>query len=329
MIDITLQNFEAELINASMRAAGAAGHLGAVVRPVQDARPGAREARGRLRRPLQAGQAQRRRRARDRRPAVPDVRRAQHPVLRAVRHGQPVDGFVGALPEAQIRKFLDKHVPSSEDAQAEAQAEEAEALEAEGDTEAALDKLQQAVADAPGNDAARCDYVKLLLELRPRRRGAAWRSSRWPAKAALDARIAALGQWLDASEKAADGAQRRCAARGDRRQQARLRRPLRAGAASLRRRPLHRGDGRAARDRDARQGLERRAGAQDLRRDPGADEQAGAARPTPEPAEGHARGRRQADRARRPTRWSTSTAASSAWRCSDARGAIGRAVPAA
>ena len=25
--------------------------------------------------------------------------------------GQPVDGFVGALPEAQIRSFLDKHVP--------------------------------------------------------------------------------------------------------------------------------------------------------------------------------------------------------------------------
>jgi thioredoxin len=28
--------------------------------------------------------------------------------------GQPVDGFVGALPEAEVRKFLDKHVPSAE-----------------------------------------------------------------------------------------------------------------------------------------------------------------------------------------------------------------------
>ena len=70
------------------RAAGAARHLGAVVRPVQDARPGAREARDRLRRPLQARQAQRRRRARDRAAAVADVRRAQHPVLRAVQ-GRP------------------------------------------------------------------------------------------------------------------------------------------------------------------------------------------------------------------------------------------------
>jgi len=28
------------------------------------------------------------------------------------KDGQPVDGFVGALPEAQVRAFLDKHLPS-------------------------------------------------------------------------------------------------------------------------------------------------------------------------------------------------------------------------
>jgi putative thioredoxin len=116
--------------------------------------------------------------------------------------GQPVDGFVGALPEAQIRQFLDRHVPSTEDAQAEAQAEEAEALEAEGDTDAALAKLQQAVAVAPGNDAARGDYVKLLLEL-GRTAQARMAYDPMAGKAPLDARIAALGLWLDACEKAA------------------------------------------------------------------------------------------------------------------------------
>ena len=45
------------------------------------------------------------------------------------------------------------------------EAEDAQALAAEGDTDAALAKLQQAVAIDPGNDATRCDYVKLLLEL--------------------------------------------------------------------------------------------------------------------------------------------------------------------
>ena len=33
--------------------------------------------------------------------------------------GQPVDGFVGAIPEAQIREFLDKHVPSEAELEAE------------------------------------------------------------------------------------------------------------------------------------------------------------------------------------------------------------------
>jgi putative thioredoxin len=115
--------------------------------------------------------------------------------------GQPVDGFVGAQPEAQIREFLDRHVPSAEEMQAEDELEEAQALAAEGDADAALERLQQAVAMDPANDAARCDYVKLLLEHGqvPQARQA-WEPV--AGKVALDARIAALGHWLDAAEKA-------------------------------------------------------------------------------------------------------------------------------
>ena len=55
------------------------------------------------------------------------------------KDGQPVDGFVGAIPEAQIREFLDRHVPS------------AEALEAEEDTaEADLVAGLQVLAHAAG-----------------------------------------------------------------------------------------------------------------------------------------------------------------------------------
>ena len=61
-------------------------------------------------------------------------------------------------------------MPSEDELAAEEQAEDAQALAAEGDTDAALAKLQQAVAIDPGNDAMRGDYVKLLLEARPRRR---------------------------------------------------------------------------------------------------------------------------------------------------------------
>ena len=49
--------------------------------------------------------------------------------------GQPVDGFVGALPEAEVRKFLDKHVPSAEEHGGRGGRRwQAEELLAEGDT---------------------------------------------------------------------------------------------------------------------------------------------------------------------------------------------------
>lgn len=80
------------------------------------------------------------------------------------KEGQPVDGFVGAIPADQIRAFLDKHVPGADEAEALEQEESAQAALAEGDTEGALEKLQHAVATDPANDDARFDYVKLLLQ---------------------------------------------------------------------------------------------------------------------------------------------------------------------
>jgi putative thioredoxin len=79
--------------------------------------------------------------------------------------GKPADGFMGALPEGQVKAFLDKHLPAENEL--EAQAEEEEALQAldDGDLDAALTKLQQAVETDPNNDDARFDLVKLLLEM--------------------------------------------------------------------------------------------------------------------------------------------------------------------
>ena len=223
--------------------------------------------------------------------------------------GQPVDGFVGALPEAQVRAFLDKHVPSAGELEAEAEIDEAEALIAEGDPEAALDKLQQAVAIDPANDDARFDYVKLLLE-RGQWAHAEQAFAPVASKAVADVRLDALGRWLAAAPRRRRRAQRRGTGRGHRRQQARLRGPLRAGANALRRRPLHAGDGRAARDRDARQGLEPGSGAQDLCRDPDPDEQAGRQAGGRRAGQGHARSDRQGRAAPPPIRWSISTGAS-------------------
>ena len=115
--------------------------------------------------------------------------------------GQPVDGFVGALPEAQIRAFLDKHVPSPDELEAEAELDEAEALLAEGDAESALAKLQQAVAIDPANDAARFDYVKLLLETGQLAQ-AEQAFAPVASKALGDARVDALGRWIAAQRTA-------------------------------------------------------------------------------------------------------------------------------
>ncbi|MEY2802889.1 MAG: hypothetical protein RL657_225 [Pseudomonadota bacterium] len=79
--------------------------------------------------------------------------------------GRPVDGFMGAQPEGKLREFLDKHLPSEDELLAQADAAQAEDLMAQGDSEAALAKLQEALAINPANDDARHDYVKLLIAL--------------------------------------------------------------------------------------------------------------------------------------------------------------------
>ena len=77
--------------------------------------------------------------------------------------GKPVDGFMGAQTEGQVREFLAKHLPSEGELVAEAEVDEAEQLLQSGDTQAALQKLAEAVQADPNNDDARFDYVRLLI----------------------------------------------------------------------------------------------------------------------------------------------------------------------
>jgi putative thioredoxin len=85
------------------------------------------------------------------------------PTCILIKGGQPVDGFMGAVPEGQLRQFLDKHLPSEGALQAEAGRDEAEALLDAGDTGAALAHLQAALATDPGNDDTRFDCARLLI----------------------------------------------------------------------------------------------------------------------------------------------------------------------
>lgn len=81
-------------------------------------------------------------------------------------NGKPADGFMGALPEGQIKAFLDKHVPAAEELEAQSQAQDAQALLVAGDPMAALRQLSEAIGMDPGNADARFDYVKLLINHR-------------------------------------------------------------------------------------------------------------------------------------------------------------------
>jgi putative thioredoxin len=124
------------------------------------------------------------------------------------KDGQPVDGFVGALPADKIREFLAKHVPDADEAEAAEHEEAAQEALAEGDTESALEKLQHAVATDPANDDARFDYVKLLLML-GHNDEAKVAFAPVIAKTTLVRRFDALQRWMDAIDFAAarvDGA---------------------------------------------------------------------------------------------------------------------------
>lgn len=62
------------------------------------------------------------------------------PTVMIIKDGQPVDGFVGAQPEAEVRKLLDKYVAKPWDKQLA----EAQRLREEGDNAGALAALKEA-----------------------------------------------------------------------------------------------------------------------------------------------------------------------------------------
>lgn len=118
--------------------------------------------------------------------------------------GQPVDGFMGALPEGQVKAFLDKHLPP---AGAEPAAPDVAAGAVTGDdgewTEAdeaaAQARLADALAKDPGNDDLRFEYTKLLIATEQFAEAAAALAPAL-AQLPLQLRFDALAQWMKALE---------------------------------------------------------------------------------------------------------------------------------
>ena len=208
MIDISLQNFETDLLAASMQTpvlldiwapwCGPCKQLGPVLEQLE-VEYGGRFILAKLNadeQPEIAGQLSQ----------AFGVRSIPFCVMFA--GGQPVDGFVGALPAEKIREFLAKHVPGADELAAAEEVEQAEALLEEGDADSAIQKLVAALQVDPNNEIARFDLVKALLE---RQDLSSAREVFAPVAAqAADTllphpRFAALAQWLAAAE-AAEGA---------------------------------------------------------------------------------------------------------------------------
>jgi putative thioredoxin len=176
MMDVTIQNFEAEVIEASMTTpvlvdfwapwCGPCKSLGPVLEKVEVAYEG----RFKLVKINSDNEQQ----------LAQAFGIKSIPTCVLLKNGQPVDGFMGALPEGQIKQFLDKHLQA-------------------GDADSARAALEQALATDPANDDARFDLIKLLIgqgELAEAAALLAPAMSRIP----VPLRFEAQSQWLNALE---------------------------------------------------------------------------------------------------------------------------------
>ena len=82
------------------------------------------------------------------------------PYVVAFVDGQPVDSFVGVLPESQLRAFIERVAPNP----SEIERRKAAVLAEAGDRAGALASVRAALALDSANDDARLDLAQLLLE---------------------------------------------------------------------------------------------------------------------------------------------------------------------
>jgi putative thioredoxin len=87
------------------------------------------------------------------------------PAVIAFQRGQPVDGFMGALPESQVKGFIERLVGPVGPSAAEDLLAEADALAAEGDAAGAAELYAAVLSQDPENVAAVAALAKLHVDL--------------------------------------------------------------------------------------------------------------------------------------------------------------------
>ena len=77
--------------------------------------------------------------------------------------GAPLDGFVGALPEPHVRRWLERVVPNKSEQAIRKAIEGAKALLAEGKQDEARKALEKLLAEQPGHPDARLELAKVVV----------------------------------------------------------------------------------------------------------------------------------------------------------------------
>ena len=106
----------------------------------------------------------------DRNPELASQLRIQSiPAVYAFSGGRPVDGFVGALPESQVKTFVQRLASGAGGGAAEAIEEalaEAKTMLEGGDAESALEVYQSILAEDQGNAVAAAGTLRALIALK-------------------------------------------------------------------------------------------------------------------------------------------------------------------
>ena len=123
------------------------------------------------------------------------------PAVIAFQKGQPVDGFMGALPEGRIRQFVERLVGPLGDGSAEALAE-AQALAAAGDAAGAAQLFSAILAENPAEQKALGGLARLYVDMGELEQARGVLAA-LPAGGKEDAAVAAARAALDLAEQAA------------------------------------------------------------------------------------------------------------------------------
>lgn len=126
------------------------------------------------------------------------------PTVILLYKGKPVDGFTGAVSEAEVRAFLDKHLPQEEEEE-KSGAQQAAELAESGQADAAIAQFQELLAANPGDVTTRAQFVELLLQFgRAGEAREVWQplAPLLTAGGSMAARPAALLVWIEALESA-------------------------------------------------------------------------------------------------------------------------------